>query len=272
MSVTVDEMRVSRSLSTSEMSRKFIIRGTTDEHDAGVAFQSYLDSLGDINFMKLDNSTVKIEEVAANLWYGEASWKYESAVENPPPNSFNISFDISTQTQHITQAVAHISHHGAIDWITRDFSGAIGVDEDGTIQGVDILIPYPTFQINYTFDEGAVNDSYIQTLVDTVGKVNSDTFHNFQAGTLLLTKVSGQKRDDKKWDISFGFSASENATGLTVGGITGIDKKGWEYMWVYYRTKAVDYGSGLTVHHKVPAQVNVEQVYKTANYASNLGI
>jgi hypothetical protein len=36
------------------------------------------------------------------------------------------------------------------------------------------------------------------------------------------------------WEIPFKFAASPNATDLTVGDITGIEKKGWEYLWVRY--------------------------------------
>jgi hypothetical protein len=36
------------------------------------------------------------------------------------------------------------------------------------------------------------------------------------------------------WEIAFKFAASPNATDLTVGDITGIEKKGWEYLWVRY--------------------------------------
>ena len=57
-------------------------------------------------------------------------------------------------------------------------------------------------------------------------------------------------------------------TGLTVGDITGIDKKGWEYMWVRY-ADAEDTTAKAIV--KKPVAVYVEKVYDAGNFA-DLGI
>jgi hypothetical protein len=52
---------------------------------------------------------------------------------------------------------------------------------------------------------------------------------------VLFLGASGSQRGTEDWEITFSFAASPNATGLTVGDITGIEpKKGWEYLWVRY--------------------------------------
>ena len=68
--------------------------------------------------------------------------------------------------------------------------------------------------------------------------------------------------------ISFKFAASPNATGLVVGDITGIAKKGWEYLWVRY-ADAEDTSAKVLV--KKPIAAYVEQVYPYGNFAG-LGI
>lgn len=47
--------------------------------------------------------------------------------------------------------------------------------------------------------------------------------------------ASGSQWGTEDWVVTFSFAASPNAVELTVGDITGIDKKGWEYLWVRYQ-------------------------------------
>ena len=79
---------------------------------------------------------------------------------------------------------------------------------------------------------------------------------------------AGSKRGDEDWEITFRFAASPNKTGLTVGDITGIDKKGWEYMWVRY-ADAEDATAKAIV--KKPVAVYIEKVYEEGDF-SQLGI
>ena len=64
------------------------------------------------------------------------------------------------------------------------------------------------------------------------------------------------------------FAASPNVQNLTIGGINGIDKKGWEYLWVRY---ADDEDVNAKVLVKKPIGVYVEQVYENGDF-SGLGI
>jgi hypothetical protein len=76
------------------------------------------------------------------------------------------------------------------------------------------------------------------------------------------------RRGGGDWEITFRFAASPNQTGLSVGSITGINKKGWEYLWVRY-ADAEDTGSGAII--KKPIAAYVERVYDDANFGA-LGI
>jgi hypothetical protein len=66
--------------------------------------------------------------------------------------------------------------------------------------------------------------------------------------------------------LSFKFAASPNMTGLTVGTITGINKGGWNHLWVLYSDN-VDQNTLI----KRPVAAYVEQVYWPGNF-SLLGI
>ncbi|MCS7168060.1 MAG: hypothetical protein RMI91_12010 [Gemmatales bacterium] len=74
--------------------------------------------------------------------------------------------------------------------------------------------------------------------------------------------ASGSQRGQDDWEITFSFAASPNATGLTVGEITDIEKKGWEYLWVRYQDIEDE-----NVLVKQPAAVYVEQVYSHGDFA-----
>ena len=99
-------------------------------------------------------------------------------------------------------------------------------------------------------------------------QIKAEVLPRFAAGEVLFMGASGSKRGSDDWEITFRFAASPNKTGLTVGDIVGIDKKGWEYMWVRY-ADAEDAAAKAIV--KKPVAVYVEKVYEEGDF-STLGI
>jgi len=87
---------------------------------------------------------------------------------------------------------------------------------------------------------------------------------SFAAGENLYLGGSGGVVDGEV-EITHKFSASQNATGLSVGGISGIAKKGWEYLWILLE----DSVSQNTLV-KVARGVYVEQVYRTTAHGAAL--
>jgi hypothetical protein len=61
--------------------------------------------------------------------------------------------------------------------------------------------------------------------------------------------------------FTFNFAANPNETNLTIGGIGGIAKRGWEYLWVEYDDEV----SSNRMVKKVKA-VHIEKVYRTFNF------
>ncbi len=110
--------------------------------------------------------------------------------------------------------------------------------------------------------------AYKSTLFFLTACVNNDAFKGFAPGEVLFLGASGTQRGQEDWEITFKFAASPNATGLVIGEITGINKKGWEYLWVRY-ADAEDTTAKVLV--KKPIAVYVEQVYPMAAFAG-LGI
>ncbi|MFN9131136.1 MAG: hypothetical protein ACK5XO_00450, partial [Phycisphaerales bacterium] len=116
-----------------------------------------------------------------------------------------------------------------------------------------------------------VTGAYKGAIFNCTGKTNAGGFKGFAPGEVLFLGATGSKRGDgpdDDWEITFRFAASPNETGLSVGTITGINKKGWEYLWVRY-ADAEDTGSGAII--KKPIAAYVERVYDDANFGA-LGI
>jgi len=100
------------------------------------------------------------------------------------------------------------------------------------------------------------------------GTTNSAPFRGFSTGEVLFLGAAGSKRADGDWEITFRFAGSFNETGITVGSIIGINKNGWDYLWVRYEDKD-DMGAQSIV--KQPTAAYVERVYRVTSFAS-LGI
>jgi hypothetical protein len=176
------------------------------------------------------------------------------------------SFDTTGGTQHKTQAEAE-SRFGSN---APDQQKAIGVDSNG-VNGVDIVVPQLSWQESYDVPNSYVTSAWIRGVAGVTGTTNNAAFRGFEAGEVLFLGCSGsQEWDDQKgsgpWSLSFRFAASKNVTGETIGDITGIAKKGHEYLWVRYED-AVSSGSLL----KKPKAVYVNKVYKDSNFSA-LGI
>ena len=116
-----------------------------------------------------------------------------------------------------------------------------------------------------------MNSTYNSANYSSTHKTNAAGLKFYAPGEQLFIAAScsntGDGPDDD-WEITFRFAASPNETGLSVGSITGINKKGWEYLWVRY-ADAEDAGSGAII--KKPIAAYVERVYDDANFGA-LGI
>ena len=148
-----------------------------------------------------------------------------------------------------------------------DFQSAIGVTDDG-VDGVDQGIPGLKFNIRKRVARATLTLPYVKLLSDLTFHTNNASFLGFAAGELLFTGARGSQATESDPEVTFSFIASPNATGLTIGAITGVAKLGHEYLWVYFESIADDTAK---VTAKQPKSCYVEQVYKTGAF-SLLGI
>ena len=271
MPVTCTEKPDSRQY-TEDQSAELVysIRGTADEDAAMTALKATAPD----TFRGLVRQPPAVEPVHIDtvnpdrcIWTGTA--QYAPYQYEPPPQTgdSSFSFDTASGTQHITQSITTVGSYAAAG-TAPDFRGAIGVTHDN-VEGVDITVPVYNFSETHYLPASQVTNAYKGTLFELTGKVNSAAFKGLAAGECLFMGASGSRREgEDDWEITFRFAASPNRTGISVGPITGIAKKGWEYLWVRY-ADVEDPASNTLV--KQPVAAYVEKVYEEASFAG-LGI
>lgn len=216
--------------------------------------------------MQLTAEQYGVSYLGDKAWQVTISYEKGGAEDGTEPLKRARSFDTTGGTQHLTQAYAE-SRFGAG---APDQKKAIGVDSNG-VNGVDVVVPQLQWQESYDVPNAYVTSTWIRGVAGVTGTTNNASFRGFEAGEVLFVGCSGsQEWDDQKgrgpWSLSFRFVASKNVTGETIGDITGVAKKGHEYLWVRYED-AVDSSTLL----KKPKAVYVNQVYRPADFSA-LGI
>ena len=243
---------------------EYIVTGAADEAAVETAALAGVPTSMTLSGIAVGRMTLEITERINN-----DTWKVKAGYAQREPNAPSLlentfAFDTGGQTQHITTSRSNASRTGPK---SSDLGGAINFDGD-SVNGVDIVVPGYQCTETYWFTDASVTETYKGYLMALTGSVNVATYKGGAAGSVLFMGASGQKRGNGQWEIAFKFSTLPNQTGLSFGSITGIAKKGWQYLWVRYGD---DVDNTLKVKIKVPIAVYVENVYPDGDF-SLLGI
>lgn len=145
-----------------------------------------------------------------------------------------IAFSGSGGTRHITHSFETLQKIG----VAPDEGGAINVDKDQTINGVDVLAPALSFTETHYMTYKKFNIRYIRDINALQGKVNDKQFRGFAAGEVRFDTFAasrhGSKREDL-YEITFYFSVIPNQPAMEIHGLAIPAKEGWDYIW--YRTR-----------------------------------
>lgn len=223
---------------------------------------------------RLHAESYRLEYLGDEAWQLEATYTSQGAEDDQEqdPLKRSRSFETGGATQHITQGLAE-NRYGTN---APNQQGAIAVSSD-SVNGVDIVVPQLNWTETYDVPHRYVTTDYVKTLHRLTGTVNDDTFRGFAAGEVLFLGGSGSQqwdedKGDGPWSLSYKFAASPNAgaqqgtPALTIGSISGIEKKGHEYLWILYEN---DVNEDTLI--KKPQAVYVNQVYRETDFA-DLGI
>lgn len=242
---------------------RYIVFGTSDD----LVAKSELADASPEMYDGLPRQSLQIEPLANDIWDGSVRYGMTESNDPPMTGESSFAFDTGGGTQHITQSRGTVNGYAPPGETAPNFQGAIGVTDNG-VEGVDVTVPVYHFSETHYLDDGFVTPAYKGTLFALTGRVNNASFKGLAGGECLFLGASGSKRGLGDWEITFRFAGSPNVTGLSVGSITGIAKKGWEYLWVRYAEVEDDAAQVLV---KRPIAAYVEQVYDSGNFAA-LGI
>jgi hypothetical protein len=237
---------------------QFIVLGTELDVDVRALVEATIPAI----YAGLFFQNYHIAHQGGGVW--EVSARY-GKVEPKEAGESSYSFDTGGGTQKITQSLETVDSYAPPGDDPPDFQGAIGVGTD-SVEGTDVTVPVFNFTETHYIPAALVTGGYKATLFYLTGKVNGGPFKGFAPGEVLFLGASGSLRGAEDWEIAFKFAASPNAVGLSVGDITGIEKEGWQYMWVRY----ADAENADTLV-KQPTAAYVERVYEYGDF-SLLGI
>ncbi|TXH48565.1 MAG: hypothetical protein E6Q97_24470 [Desulfurellales bacterium] len=210
--------------------------------------------------------TPDVDEVYPGIWDATVTWitqtrkdEKDEQEKEEEVGSVEVSFDTTGGTIHRTQGIGDTRIYGPD---APDNHGAIGLTDDG-VEGVDVPAPALSWTETHVFPKTAISWSYVKTLRALTGRTNDATFRGQAAGEVRYLGTTGQPQGSK-YVLTFKFESSENATGLEIDAITGIEKKGWEYLWVRYQTVKDAVAKMLT---KKPVGVYVQQVSEQGDFS-----
>lgn len=269
MAGTIAEKAKSRTTSVGDADKVTLLYTITGTNDDLEVFE-LLDGMAPSTYLGLVRQSLDFDTDGGEVWDGFARY---GRIQRHRPTGIatggdGVQFDTSGGTQHITHSLATVNSYAPAGKTAPDNKGGIGVTKDN-VEGVDITVPVYNFSETHTFTKANMSDYYKGLLFAMTGTVNSFVFRWFDVGEVLFLGASGALRDQSSWEITFRFSASPNVSGLTIGNIAGISKKGWEYLWVRYADVADTVSKTLV---KEPEGVYIEQVYDYSDFSQlNIG-
>ena len=253
-----------------EIEIPYLVFEAADE-DAALAAARTKAASRTVSGMVLDELEVT-ERVNKDTWKVKAIYKDEDSDDPADPDedeeTTSFAFDTGGGTMHRNQSLKTVSK---VPNDAPDFNGAIEVDNEGNVNGVDVTMPVLNFTETHTMNGSRVTTSYKKTVAALTGTVNSSGFRGFSAGEVLFLGASGAKRSKKPnapWEITFRFAVSPNQSSLQVGKLKVSNKRGWDYLWVRYADKVAENRKNVI---KEPVAAYVEQVYPTGDFG-NLGL
>ena len=173
------------------------------------------------------------------------------------------SFDTSGGTEHISHSLETIAAYGPA--ASDQLAGAINYD-GRQIHGLDVARPQYGFSETHYLSDFVITPAYKATVSLLTRSVNRFPWRGFNAGEVLFMGAQGGKRGSELWEVQYRFLANPNQTNLGIGDITGINKKGWEYLWIQCEDD-VDEEADAPCMIRVPSAVYVERVFALADFA-----
>jgi hypothetical protein len=249
----------------------YFVRDAADISEALAAILSTAPA--SINFYERGWPDIQaLESVDDRLW--EATVPYARRTEEEKRNSdeeprAELSFNVSTETLKVVKSLntVSINRRNSLSPPNPTFGGLVGVSSDG-VSGADILVGSLAFNIRTYPLTSVVNIALAKNIYALTGKVCSTDFLTFTEGEVLYLGATADVRDgDRRTALTHSFLASPSLADIDAPDFPPIPKKGFEYVWTYYREALDD----AQIVKQTPDYIVVEKLYRSADF-SLLGI
>lgn len=257
--------------------REFLVQGISDD----VELRIYVESQPLDEFIGLIGRSYDIDWIANDMAIIKVPYDNTTPTKNDrdrPTGTSKLSINSSAATQNVKTSLETIASFKTPLDVTAatppDNDNAVNVTSSGserTVEGVDIFVK----AFSFTFTEYRANadtdEAYILSLYAIETTTNDDEWTVTDSGGLSMTFPEGEvlylgfscsQRNDDDYEIVHNFIASPNVEGMTLGSITGIDKKGWEYLWAEFRDIFADDDV-----NKAPYFAYVERMYEAGDFS-----
>ena len=271
MPITIAEQLDSREWQGPEQIRHYIVLGTDDASAAKAALLASAPSSVE-GLVRDEHPDVRPqladEGAATGIW--DCRVRYAPApFVVLPRNSVRLDVDFSPQTEHVLYSKETVARYPADT--APNFNRLVNVSGN-EVKGVDVPTKAVTFRVMKVFSPAdAPNFSTLWDLQCTTNDAPV-TFTDSITGKsltlaagegLFLGTQAGATREDGLMEIVFNFVGSPNVANLSLAGITGIAKKGHEYLWAYFEEEEDDEASVLV---KTPLGVYPERMFDAGDW------
>lgn len=265
-----------------EWSPEYIVRDADSEWEAWQALASFVAAVPTLTIGQetLSRGPIQItERLGIRLWAGRVTWRsrqsrnelLDQAYDQSGQEGFTWQLSTTGGTRHVTQSqgtTRYFLGEGAVtESDSGDRNGAIGeIDDSGKPEGVELPAPVLEWSETHRFPAAFFTFAYIRTLYRLTGTINHAEWRAFEEQEVLFKGITGAQRSIEWVELTFSFAASPNVTDLVIDDITGIAKKGWQYLWTLYEQVEQSEPPAPRIVAK-PIAVYVEDVHRLADFS-----
>ncbi len=226
----------------------------------------------------LFRQNIKQSSSGADLYYFDVDY-------GPVPlfsGTYRVAFDTTGGNIHINYSLECVNSYSVETDPTKlgefiDSRPVVGQRSDGMIEGTERIIPMAKRTYTFRWPKGIVTESYMDYIEVLTGVVNSVAWHGRPAGEVLFVGARGSAGlPPSECDLSYEMLLMPNVTNqtygidpavhATFGQLTGIDKKGHEFLDVIFQDAANSGDAGKTLKG-----IRVHRMYETLDFAKYLG-